>query len=188
MLSKVTSGVPLATTKAAASDAAAAAVVAQQVKHGAMGASGIPRPDKATVDALVAALATTATGAGQWHVSESAPVVTASVAREVTGTRAAGEIGTYRLTLSCNAETHERAMQLAWAPQATSGVLTATVDGGAPFTYNADGAAIELSRNSRMALPNATLHLSGLFPNESVDFPVGDLPAPARQSLAACWQ
>src|SRR4051794_10125534 len=45
MVSKLTSGVPLAVVRTAASDPGAAAIVAHKMKTGAMGAAGIPRPD-----------------------------------------------------------------------------------------------------------------------------------------------
>src|ERR1700704_5992169 len=51
MVSKLTGGVSLETAKASASDPSAAALVARKMKGGAMGAAGIPIPDKATIDA-----------------------------------------------------------------------------------------------------------------------------------------
>ncbi len=183
MVSKLTSGVLLSTVKAAASDANAAALVARKMKSGAMGAAGIPRPDKATVDALIDALASAATGANEWHVNRTPDVVTASILREAPSAKSAGEASMYRLVLACSVATHEGEMQLAWAPAATRGALSAAVD-GKTLTYEVDGASIGL----RMMLPMKTLRVADLFPNESVEFSFGDLPRTARESLAGCWQ
>jgi hypothetical protein len=69
LLSKLTSGVLMETAKAAVSDPNAAAVVDQKMKGGAMGAAGIPIPDKPTIDALIHSFAVESAGAE--HVSRS---------------------------------------------------------------------------------------------------------------------
>jgi hypothetical protein len=212
MVSKLTSGVSFETAKAAASDPSAAALVARKMKSGAMGAAGLPIPDKATIDALIDALASEATGAKEWNVNRTqepaakALVLTASILREVPSANA-GEASMYRLLLSCDAATGEGEMQLAWAPLPKTGTLFAAVDGGASLAYNVEGtetmgngspattgpAAISLyeskkgSQGQRMLLPVTTLDIANLAPNESVEFPFGDLPQSARQSLAACF-
>jgi hypothetical protein len=81
------------------------------------------------------------------------------------------------------------------------------VDGKITFTYKVEGtekmgngsqvttgpAAITLyesrrdSQTSRMPLPAKTLRIKDLVPNESVEFPFGDLTRTARHSLAACF-
>ena len=53
MLSKVTQGVMLKTVGEAASDLTAATFVAQKVAGGAINAAGVPKPDRATLEALV---------------------------------------------------------------------------------------------------------------------------------------
>ncbi len=114
----------------------------------------------------------------------------------------------YRLVLACNAATHEGEMQLAWAPVPKMGTLSVAVDGRAPFTYEVEGtekmgngsqattgpAALSLyeskkdSQSQSMLLPAKGLRITNLFPNESVEFPFGNLPQTARQSFAACFK
>jgi hypothetical protein len=210
MVSKLTSGVLLETVRAAASDPSAAVLVGKKMKSGAMGAAGIPIPDKATIDALIAALASEATGADEWDVNRTqdpatgVPMVTASILRELPSANA-GEAGMYRLVVVCNTETHEGGMQLAWAPVSKAGALSATVDGETPHEYKVEGtekmgngspattgpAAIDLyesTKDSRMPLPARALRIKDLFPNEPVEFPFGDLTQTARHSLAACFK
>jgi len=185
LLSKVTAGVPLAIVKSAPSDAGAAAVLDRQMRHGAMGAAGIGVPDKATIEAFIQSLAASSTGAGTWQVRHGGPVVTATVARELKP-RSSGEASTYRLTLSCNPSTRERQALLTWAPSVANGPMTAVLDGGAPLHYEARGEAFDFALDPRVPLPKQSLRVSGLFPNESVDFPISELPAAAREALAAC--
>ncbi len=90
MLSKITSGTALATVNAAGHDAAAAATLEKgHEDQGAINASGIGVPDKATVDGLVAAFAAQSAGASNWSVERSkdratsAEVITASIVREL---------------------------------------------------------------------------------------------------------
>jgi len=213
MVSKLTSGVLLETVRAAASDPSAAALVARKMKSGAMGAAGISIPDQPTIDGLINALASEATGADKWDVRRTqdpetkAPMLTASILRELPSARDGGVAAVYRLVLACNAATHEGEMQLAWAPVPRSGSLLATVDGKTSFTYKVEGAekmgngsqgttgpaAITLydsrkdSQTPRMMLPAQALGIKDLFPNESVEFPFGELTQTARQSLAACF-
>jgi hypothetical protein len=214
MVSKLTSGVLLETVKAASYDPAAAALVARKMKGGAMGAAGLPVPDKATIDALIGALTSEATGADRWHVSRSegaptkTPVFTASILRELPSATKPGEASLYRLVLSCNAATRKGEMQLAWAPSPKTGTLSGTVDGNIPFAYKVEGtehmgngsqvtagpAAItlydsgKLAQTPGMVLPRQVLLVRNLFPEESVEFPFGDLTQAARQSLRACFR
>jgi hypothetical protein len=213
MVSKLTSGVSLETAQAAASDPSAAALVTEKMKSGAMGAAGKPIPDKATIDALINALASEATGAHEWSVNRiqdpatKAPILTASILREQPSASHAGEAAMYRLVLACNVATHEGEMQLAWAPLPKTGTLSATVDGGTALTYKVEGvekmgngtevtagpAAISLYRSgkdfstSKMQLPMQTLTISNFSPHETVDFPFGNLTPTVRQSFAACF-
>jgi hypothetical protein len=213
MVSKLTSGVALEIVKRAASDPDAAAFVARKMKSGAMGAAGIPIPDQATIDALISALASETTGANDWNVSRThdtamkAPVLTASILRELPSANP-GEAAMFRLVLACNTATHEGEMQLAWAPLPQRGTLSAVVDGKNPITYRVDGtetmgngspattgpAAISLYEPKkephppRVLLPAHSLRIENLFPDEPVEFPFGDLPKTARESLAVCFQ
>ena len=204
LLSKLTSGVLLKTAQAAVADPGAAALVADKVKSGAMNAAGLPLPDQATMDALINALASEATGANEWHVNRATDPATkasmpvASILRELPSAKNPGQAGMYRLVLACNAATHEGTMQLSWAPAPRTGTLWASVDGKPPVEYKVEGmekmgngskgttgpAAIGLDAST---LPAKALRIANLFPNESVEFPFGDLPKAVRQSLAACY-
>src|SRR3989442_7727634 len=62
LLSKLTGGVLLKTAKEASSNASAAALIDKKMRSGAMGAAGIPIPDKATMDALILAFAVESAG------------------------------------------------------------------------------------------------------------------------------
>src|SRR5437016_5750851 len=89
LLSKLTGGVSLQTVRGAPSNPDAAALVDRKMKSGAMGAAGIPIPDKATIDALIQAFAAESDGATGWsvqHTKDAAtqtPVVEASILREM---------------------------------------------------------------------------------------------------------
>ena len=177
--------------------------MADKERGGAINAAGLPVPDQATRKALIDALAVAATGANEWHVDRrndpatKAPMLTASILRELPSAKNPGEAGLYRLVLACNAATHEGKMQLSWAPAPKSGTLWAAVDGGTPVEFKVEGqekmgngsqgttgpAAIAFRE---LALPAKTLRIGNLFPNESVEFPFSDLPQTARQLLAAC--
>ena len=41
--------------------------------------------------------------------------------------------------------------------------------------------------HSRLALPQKSLIIRDLFPDESVEFPFTDLPPEARRQLSACF-
>jgi mono/diheme cytochrome c family protein len=214
MLSKVTGGVSLQSAKAASSDPNAAALVAMKMRSGAMGAAGIPIPDKTTIDALIEALASEATGATEWNLNRTedpatkSPITAASILREAPSTGNAGEAGMYRLVLSCNAATREGGMQLTWAPIPKTGRLSVVVDGGMPLVYEVEGeekmgngsqvtagpSAVGLSESGQnsghgaMPLPKEVLAIQGLSPGEFVEFPFGELAETARQSLAGCFK
>src|SRR6185437_7880294 len=175
MVSKITGGVSLETARAAASDPSAAALVAASMKHGAMGAAGIPIPDKVTIGQLIAALAAKASGAREWSV-ERGPAVTASILRELPGANK-GEAAMFRLVVTCNSATHESDVQLAWAPLPKTGSLSATIDGKATLTYDVEGresmgngspavtgpAAVSLNGSGKMTLPLRTLAIHSDF-------------------------
>lgn len=205
LLSKLTSGVSLASVNAAQTDPDAAAMLAGKMKTGAMGAAGLPAPDRATQDALVSALAAEAAGASAWRVNESAPILKASILREVPSTTNPGEANLYRLTLTCHGDTREADMQLSWAAGVPpkDQVMSAAVDGRAPVTYKVEGSekmfvgASGISGTGAtilwhsgilaMPLPAHTLTISNLFPDETVVFPFDNLIETARQGLSMCF-
>src|SRR4029077_17473255 len=123
-----------------------------------------------------------------------------SIVREVPSvTRKFADI--YRLTLTCRADTHEGEMQVAWAPGSPrkGSVISAVVDGKAPFTYQVDGSekmfegavgnqgegAIILSATK--PLPEKPLTVNNLFQDGTVAFPFDSLTQAARQALSACF-
>jgi hypothetical protein len=214
LLSKLTSGALLKTVREARFDASAAAFIDKKMKSGAMGAAGIPMPDKATIDALIHAFAVESAGAMDWTVERStdattnAPVLTVSTLRELPSTKNAGEAEVYRLIASCNSATQEGEMQLAWSPEPQSGTLAASVDGNAAAHYRVEGrekmgngsgvvlhglAALVLAETkggvSRTGLPfpAESLRISDLFPGETVMFSFANLPKDARREFNACF-
>ena len=184
MLSKLTGGVALETVKAAASNASAAALVSKNMKSGATGESGIPRPDVPTVDGLIHAFAAASTGATEWTVHRTKPteasVLTVSILREMPLTKSSGEAESYRLVVSCNATTHQGSMQLTWSPIAQTGTLAALVDGKVAV-LNDTGPALGLF------LPMDTLTIKDPFFGGSVTFPFANLPKDARHHFATCF-
>jgi len=205
MLSKLTGGVTLEMVRAAGANAKATALVDMKMRSGAMGAAGIPIPDKATIDAFIHAFAVGSIGATEWTVerAKEGTGLTTSILREALSTTNAGEAEVYRLIASCNAATREGAVQLAWSPVPQSGTFTASVDGNAAVTLRAEGsekmgngsgvvlhglAALMLSETKRgLPLPAESLTISDLFPGETITFPFANLPRDARRELAACF-
>ena len=167
-------------------DPGLAAMLVSKLRTGAMGASGIPRPDESITQALTAALAAESAGANQWTDTEQ----TAAIVRE-------SPTSLYRLVLACNPATREGEIQISWAPNATNGTLIASLDGKAPVNYvvegtesmgngqgaNAQRAAIKL----RPVIPTGSLAISNLFPNDKVTFPFDTLPEVARKAMSACF-
>lgn len=208
LLSKLTGGVALATVSEVSSKASAAASVDKKVKGGAMGAAGIPVPDKPTVDALIHALAVESTGATEWSVQHrgKSPIVEASILREKPIAKDSGEARAYRLILSCEVETRHGSMQLAWSPQPQKGTFTASLDGKPAVKFQVDGsekmgngsnvvtqglAAVMLTDTKNdtigLPLPLEALIISDLFPGETVAFPFAKLPMDAREELQVCF-
>ncbi|HEY1949230.1 MAG TPA: hypothetical protein VGG97_19635 [Bryobacteraceae bacterium] len=210
LVSKLTGGLPLDKVNAAQTDPAVAAMIADKMKTGAMGAAGVPVPDRMTQSALVRALSAEAVGASGWIVTQT-PMLTASILRETPSPKNIEQADMYRLTLTCDAGTHEAGMQLTWAPGVpeAGSVMSAVVDGNAPVTYKVEGSekmfhgatgmsgtgAVLLyatKENSGMPklvkpLPKQTLTVSGLFADEAVVFPFGGLTPAVRQALSACF-
>ena len=183
-------------------DASLAAMLVSKLRSGAMGASGIPRPDNATVNALVAALVSESSGAHQWTVNRTGNAVsTASILRDLPAARPSGQPALYRLVLACNLETRQGNVQLSWAPTGKTGSLAASVDGHPPVAFPVEGteamgngmpgamepAAVSLD-DGRFSLPARNLTIANLFPGETVVFPFDELPQGARQTLSICFQ
>ena len=192
-------------------DPGVAAMIVSKLKGNALGASGTPLPDRATQDALLAALSEEATGATQWAVRRTGDLLTASVVREVPVTTNGGAPDLYRLTLTCRSDTHEAEMQLAWSPGVPNDrqPMSASVDGGAPITYQVEGhetmgngqagtsgpgaAVLYATKHSPGAptlatpVPQQSLTVTNLFPGETVVFPFGGLNPSVQQSLSACF-
>ena len=213
LLSKLTGGVLLKTAREADSNASAAAFVDKKMRSGAMGAAGIPIPDKATIDALIHAFSVASAGAMDWTVERSkltasAPILTASILREMPSATSTGEAEVYRLIASCNSTTQEGEMQLTWSPIAQSGALAASVDGNPAAQYRVEGsekmgngsgvvlhglAALALAETKRGAsrtglpFPAESLTISDLFPGERVTFSFANLPEDARHEFKACF-
>jgi mono/diheme cytochrome c family protein len=217
MLSKITSGTALATVHAAGRDAAAAATLERGLGKGAVNASGLGAPDKATVDGLVAAFASQSTNAAKWSVEQrpqrgtGGVLVTVSIMRELPSSAAAGrpgdiEAAMYRLVLTCNADARQGAMQLAWSPLPKEGRLAVAVDGKPATMHAVEGkermgngtsvitgpAALVFARfgagDSRIELPKRTLTVSELFAGETVTFPFDELNNATRNALSACFR
>jgi hypothetical protein len=213
LLSKLTGGVSLETVREAPSNAGAAALVDRKMKSGAMGAAGIPIPDKATIDALIQALAMESNGAAEWTVQHTngaaakAPVIVASILREKPSAKSAGEARVYRLIVSCNVATQDGSMQVAWSPLPQRGTLAASVDGRAAVSYQVGGsekmgngsgvvtqglAALALTDTkydtaAGLSLPAETLTITDLFPGETAVFSFANLPPEAQYEIQACF-
>jgi len=213
LLSKLTGGVLLETVREAPSNASSAAFVDRKVRSGAMGAAGIPVPDKATIDGLIRAFAVESAGATNWTVEPSkeaagASTLTASILQEIPSTRNPGEAEVYRLIVSCNPAMRQGEVQLAWSPVARSGTLAASVDGNAAMQFRVEGtekmgngsgvvlhglAALLLAETKRgvaatgLPFPAETLTISELFPGETATFSFANLPKDAQQQFKACF-
>jgi hypothetical protein len=207
-------GLSLEHFDAAHADPGEAAMMVGKLKAKAMGASGIPLPDKATQDALQSALTAEAAGAGAWTVRRTqnpktqVQILTASVVRQLPSAAYPDSPDLYRLKLTCRADTHEAEMQLAWSPAVPEQgrVMFASVDGMAPATYKIEGlekngngqagtsgpgsmvlSATQLRATQVMPLPAQTLTVRNVFPDETVEFPFDDLTPTVRQELSTCF-
>ncbi len=105
----------------------------------------------------------------------------------------------FRLTLTCNADSQQGGMQVAWSPGVPKSgqVISAAVDGGAPVAYKIEG--VEKMGNGQagdsgpgsvqlgLPLPAKQLAVSNIFGDETVLFPFDGLPESARQGLSVCF-
>lgn len=176
-------GLSLERFDAGSVDPGLAAMMASKIGDGAISASGISKPDRGTIDALLAALEAESAGSDKWTTTRTTPFTTGIVAV------VPGKPDLYRLKLSCNADTHEAELQLAWAPRDIPGraVLSTAADGKAALKYDVgqgDGAA---KLDATGPLPEKSLTISGVFPNQTVIFPFADLNLATRQKLSACF-
>lgn len=212
LLSKLTGGVSLQTAAEAGSNASAASLVDRKMKSAAMGAAGIPIPEKPVIDSLIASLAAESAGAAMWTVESKTPGaaetrLTASILREAPTTKDGREARAYRLIVSCDTASREGFLQLAWSPIPASGVLAVAADKKGKVRYDVQGrekmgngskavtsgiAALALAEGkgnvpARLPLPDESLTISELFADETVVFPFSNLPGNARHGLESCF-
>ena len=193
-------GLSLQHFDAARPDPGLMAMIVSKLKSKALGASGQPLPDKATQDLFQSTLAIASFGAGRWVADHHAATWTANVVAAAPSAKSGGEPDLFRLTLTCNTDSHRGAMQVAWAPGVPKSgqAISATVDGGAPITYKIEG--VEKMGNGQagesgpgsiqlgLPLPAKQLAVSNIFGDETVLFPFDELSESARQGLSACFR
>jgi hypothetical protein len=195
---------------AANADPGDAAMMLAKLQTGAIGASGKPEPDKATIAAWIAATAAEISGANRWIVSQGqdpstkAPVSRASILQTISSPATPAQPDLWRLTVTCSANTHEGEIKLLWSPggPGPDQVMVAAIDGEGEFKFRADGTErmgnggtsgpgslvlFATAPKFGMALPANTLTMSNLVNNETVAFPFADLSPSARQALAPCF-
>jgi len=203
-------GLTLEHFDAAHPDPGVAAMMLGKLRTGAIGAAGLKRPDEATIQAWIRATAAEAAGARRWHVERSDDsIVNASIVEEVPSSDKAGVPDSYRLTVTCRADMREGEMELAWSPGVPKEgqALAVLVDGksqpglkvggpeamGGGMAGSSGPGAVILSSTRKdsggvkLALPEHTLRVGDVFPNETVVFPFGDLTRTDRQTLAMCF-
>jgi hypothetical protein len=192
-------GLSLQHFDAARPDPGLMAMIVSKLKSKALGASGQPLPDKATQDLFQSTLAVASFGADRWVVDRQASVLTANVVAAAPSAKSEGEPDLFRLTLTCNADTHQGGMQMAWSPGVPKSgrVISAAVDGRAPVTYRIEG--VEKMGNGQggesgpgsvqlgLPLPAKQLAVSSTFGDETVLFPFEGLSESARRSLSVCF-
>ncbi len=209
-------GLSLEHFDAVSPDPGVAAMMLSKLKTGAIGASGVPRPDRGTVEAWMSALLAESAGANRWTVNRTEdpatkiPVLIASVVQELPSATGGDVPDSYRLTLTCSGDAREAEMRLAWAPGVPESgrVISALVDSKEQTTYTVDGmetmgngskgtsgpGSIVLhsrkgseTQKAAMPLPERTLAISNLFAHETVVFPFGELEPGVRKTLSTCF-
>jgi hypothetical protein len=207
-------GLSLQHFDAAHADPGLAAMIASKLRGQALGASGQSLPDRATQDALLSAVSAEGMGANRWVVDrtqDAAPLLTASIVQEVPTSRGAGDPDLYRLILTCRTDTREGGVLLTWSPGVPKNgqAMSVAADGKALATYTLEGhekmgngqagtsgpgAVVLYAAKDRtegmpatMPLPERTLTVDSLFPNETVVFPFDGLSKTERQSISPCF-
>ena len=206
-------GLSLQHFDAAHADPGVAAMMLSKLKTGALGAAGVPKPDQATIDAWISATSAEAAGANNWIVNQApeSKTLTVSVVKNVPSAFKESPVpDSYRLTVTCDTATREGTMQLAWSPATPKDgqVMSVAVDGATPFHYTVQGtetmgngakgssgpgaallygAKEKGAARTSMRLPEQTLTVSDVLPNETVVFPFRDLAQPVRQKLSMCF-
>ena len=210
-------GLSLEHFDAAHPDPGVAAMMLGKLKSGAIGAAGLKLPDDATIQAWISATSAQAAGANRWNVNRmedpatKASIVSASIVQELPSP-VPGIPDSYRLTVTCRADTREAGMEFAWSPAEPKPgqVFSAFVDGQALSTYKVEGTekmgngmdgssgpgSIMLYATHQtvpaaklaMPLPAQTLTIRDALPNETVVFPFSELTQADRQALSACFR
>jgi hypothetical protein len=210
-------GLSLEHFDAARVDPGVAAMLVSKLKANALGAAGLPLPDKATQDGLRMALSAASAGADLWTVDRTlnsrsrTSTLTAGIVKEVPSAADGREPTLYRLTLTCDADTRDGEVQLAWSPGVPGAgrFMSASVDGRTLPRYALSGkekmgnggdgtsgpGAVTIYRTKAsapasgavMSLPVSTLSVGDVFAGETVVFPFEPLPPQVRNELATCF-
>lgn len=198
-------GLSLEHYDAARADPALAAMLLSKLRNGAMGAAGLGIPDPAARAAWVAATSAQAERAKDWTVIRSeargseAPVLTASIVREVAPRNRDTDAPLYRLTLACDIASRKGEIQLTWSPAPqTDRTISVSADGNVAIPHRLEGREEKMGNGTpgttglaaamlNLPLPEKTLTISDLFPGETVVFPLGELDRMDRRQLAVCF-
>lgn len=191
-------GLTLQHYDAAHADPGEAAMMLGKLRTGAITASGLKKPDDATIQAWIRATTAQAAGAERWNVVTKASITNAAIVRELPN--ASGVPDSYRLAVSCRADTQEAAMELTWSPGVpkegqplailVDGIAQPAVEvpgaepmGGGMAGTSGPGAVILRG----VPLPEHALTIRDIFPNQSIEFPFGEMSRADRQALSACF-
>ena len=192
MLNKLTGGASLQIVERGLTDPAAAALIARKVRGGALGASGVPRPDQTTIDKFIQSFAMQSKNTKEWTIQEEGEIITASILREVPMDNQSDSAETYRLVATCNPATRELKLQLAWSPSPAVGVIAASVDNEKPITLQRPDTKGDPTKLANIQLvgvrfPVKSLTISGLFEQQQVTFPFIALKDKLSGSWNACF-
>ena len=146
-------GLSLQHYDAAHADPSDSAMMLAKLQTGAIGASGKPIPDQATIAAWIEATKAQAAGADKWLIAQSQsssakpPVFTTSIVQSVTPVQSAGPAASpqvpdlWRLTVSCRTDTREGEIELLWSPGGPDEgqEVSASIDGHNSVQFRVDG-------------------------------------------------